>query len=90
MILDCAKRVISEGDEFVVSIGDLIYHGIQLDENEYPEYIHTNDEDILIIECFCEHASNELCRKVISYNAPKDQERILPNILIYNKAENLQ
>ena len=82
MFLDCTKRKISPDDEFAVSIGDLIYHGIVIEPLELalePE----KGEDLLVIECLCEYAGIDDFLLNLVYRSKKGEKKILPNVLIW-------
>ena len=82
MFLDCTKRPITKGDELIVALNDMIYHGIQMDEADYPEYRHRRNEEVLIVECMCMNADFDDFLQVVTYKAKKSERVILPDVMI--------
>lgn len=85
MFLDYTKTPIEEGDEFIVALNSLIYHGIQMDEVEYPEIRHRKNEELLIIECISEYGNSDNFLQLKVYRCKKGEDRILPNVVIHNR-----
>lgn len=82
MFLDCTKRPITKGDELIVALNDMIYHGLQMDEADFPEYRHRRNEEVLIVECMCVNADFDEFLQVVAYKAKKNEMAILPDVMI--------